>query len=65
MRLSGILVGVRFSHPLLIRSLKAFKIMAFRLFCFARKEQGTTQGIKIGTLSSIPDKLIFGLIYFS
>ena len=65
MQISGDLVGVRFSHPLLIRSLKAFKIKAFRLFCFARKGQGTTQGIKIGTLSSIPDKLIFGLIYFS
>ena len=65
MQISGVLVGVRFSHPLLIRSLKAFKIMAFRLFYFARKGKGTTQGIKIGTLSSIPGKLIFGLIYFS
>ena len=44
-------MGVRFSHPLFLRSLKAFKIKAFRLFCFARKGQGTTQGTNFGTLS--------------
>ena len=35
---------VRFSHPLLLRSLKAFKIKAFRLFCFVKKGQGTNFG---------------------
>lgn len=51
MGFSGDCFRVRFSHPLLLRSLKAFKIKAFRLFCFARKGQGTTQGTKIGTLT--------------
>ena len=40
----NLLVGVRFSHPLLIRSLKAFKIMAFRLFCFSPKRAGYHSG---------------------
>ena len=43
-------MNFRFSHPLLLRSLKAFKIKAFRLFCFARKGQGTTQGTNFGAL---------------
>lgn len=45
-------MNFRFSHPLLIRSLKAFKIKAFRLFCFARKGQGT----KVGPLTKSRQK---------
>ena len=57
-------MNFRFSHPLLLRSLKAFKIKVFRLFCFAWKRQGTTQGTKAGTLRSTLKGIMIRL-YFS